>query len=212
MAAEARPMSPCDGDETMNLIRLADLPQSPWRNGGGVTREIARGPAGGAPVWRLSRADVARDGPFSAFPGMTRILTVVEGAGLSLTGPWGRLDALRWRPVRFDGGLEVSARLTSGPVSPLNLMFDSRFCAADVRLSTGPQRRDLTPTGGRRFAVHCLLGEVALGGGDRLGPGDTALMADERRRLTLGTDGAALLVTLDLPPQIDASSPRIAPR
>ena len=48
----------------------------PWKNGGGVTTEIAKD--GSEPfLWRASRAQVASDGPFSYFPGYDRILIIL---------------------------------------------------------------------------------------------------------------------------------------
>ena len=53
-------------------VLLSDVKASPWKNGGGVTREIAKGAAAGPDDdwgWRISIAEVERDGPFSTFPG-----------------------------------------------------------------------------------------------------------------------------------------------
>ena len=59
----------------MRVLRAADYPRMPWKNGGGETAEILVEPAG-APLdsfdWRLSMARVAADGPFSLFPGVER--------------------------------------------------------------------------------------------------------------------------------------------
>jgi len=47
-----------------------------WKNGQGITHEIAREPAlGDAFLWRLSIAEVAADGDFSLFPGADRTIT-----------------------------------------------------------------------------------------------------------------------------------------
>ena len=35
--------------------------------------------------WRFSLAEIAADGPFSTFPHVDRLLTVVAGAGIALT-------------------------------------------------------------------------------------------------------------------------------
>ena len=53
----------------------------PWKNGGGVTRELLRLPAGSGDDWtlRISVADIAADGPFSPFPGITRWFAVLTG-------------------------------------------------------------------------------------------------------------------------------------
>ena len=53
---------------TLSLIRGADLVAAPWKNGGGVTREVAAFPSHARLnyfVWRVSIADVAQAGPFS---------------------------------------------------------------------------------------------------------------------------------------------------
>ncbi len=52
-------MNTCAGP----VIRYQDVPDSPWRNGRGRTREIRRGDG-----WRLSIATIAAAGEFSRFP------------------------------------------------------------------------------------------------------------------------------------------------
>ena len=57
----------------------------PWRNGAGVTREIAREPAQGEHfAWRLSLASLQGDGPFSSYTGYQRCVALVEGRGFRL--------------------------------------------------------------------------------------------------------------------------------
>jgi len=118
----------------MRLIRPADFRTQPWKNGGGITHEIARADRGGRLLWRLSIAEVASDGPFSAFPGLSRILTVIEGAGLYLDTPGGRLDALPLAPLAFSGDLPVQSRLIGGPIRDFNLIYDGRHLQASVTL------------------------------------------------------------------------------
>ncbi|MBS0193963.1 MAG: HutD family protein [Proteobacteria bacterium] len=65
-----------------------------WRNGGGWTREIASGRmpvesvATSMPTgdwdWRLSIAEIERDGPFSEFAGCDRVLVLLSGNGMRL--------------------------------------------------------------------------------------------------------------------------------
>ena len=52
---------------TPRLIALAATPPQPWRNGGGVTRELLAWPAGGGWQVRVSVAEIEADGPFSPF-------------------------------------------------------------------------------------------------------------------------------------------------
>ena len=71
----------------MRLLAARDRLAKPWKNGGGVTRDVAIAPPdAGLDTfdWRISFADVASDGPFSPFPDIDRTLTVVDGEGLAL--------------------------------------------------------------------------------------------------------------------------------
>lgn len=109
----------------MRLLRAADRIATPWRNGGGVTREVAAWPPGAgldAFDWRVSLADVAADGPFSAFPGVDRVLTVIAGDGLVLEIDGRPAPLAPGAPLAFPGEAVVEARLTAGPIRDLNVM------------------------------------------------------------------------------------------
>ena len=98
-----------------------------WKNGGGVTREIAASPPDAGMddfLWRVSLAEVGADGPFSAFPDVDRTLTVVEGAGMDLTvGGARQLVNTRYIPRDFRGDVPTDCRLLDGPVVNLNVMW-----------------------------------------------------------------------------------------
>lgn len=119
------------------VLRGADLVVSPWKNGGGVTREIAAAAPnadGGASLdafaWRVSVADVAQAGPFSRFAGVDRTLVLLEGAGMLLHGTGDENDGDTQthtlnRPLdiaRFRGEASIDARLIDGPTRDFNLM------------------------------------------------------------------------------------------
>lgn len=109
------------------LIRAADLVASPWKNGGGVTREIAVYPPGStldAFVWRVSVADVSAPGLFSRFEGIDRTLVLLLGAGMTLTAADGApllLDAPLAR-ADFAGETAIYASLHDGPTRDFNVM------------------------------------------------------------------------------------------
>lgn len=84
--------------------------------------------------WRLSIADVDGGGPFSHFPGMTRILTVIEGASISLTVDDTVEELEKHRPFEFDGGAETSAALPHGPIRDLNLIARTDTIVANVSI------------------------------------------------------------------------------
>jgi environmental stress-induced protein Ves len=111
----------------IRLFSAAERPVVPWRNGGGITREIAARPEGAGMDdfdWRVSLAEVGADGPFSAFPDVDRTLTLVEGAGMDLTvGGERRLVDVRHVPQDFRGDVPTDCRLLSGPVVNLNVMW-----------------------------------------------------------------------------------------
>ncbi|CAN7230292.1 HutD/Ves family protein [Caulobacter sp. LjRoot300] len=120
----------------MRILRAADRVATPWKNGGGVTREVAAWPPGAgldAFDWRVSLADVAADGPFSTFPGVDRILTVIAGDGLVLEidGQGVRLEPRA--PLAFPGKAAVAARLPAGPVRDLNVMVRRGAWTATVQ-------------------------------------------------------------------------------
>ena len=111
----------------MRLIDFADLPATPWKNGGGVTRELACYPPGASFddfLWRVSIADVSKSGPFSTFPGIDRIIALLEGEGMDLQFEDGESHALTepCRPFRFRGEDRLHAELAA-PSRDFNLML-----------------------------------------------------------------------------------------
>lgn len=127
---------------SIQRILVSDIAATPWKNGGGVTREIATGPSPGAGAhpgadwgWRISLAEVAQDGPFSIFPDTDRIIAVIDGAGMDLVRPDGSILALDlYRPVRFDGEAPLAGRLRRGPVRDLNAMVRRGQFAAEMQI------------------------------------------------------------------------------
>ena len=114
----------------MEIIRYADLRPQPWRNGGGVTRELASHPQAasaqdGAWDWRVSIAEITKAGEFSAFPGMERVLTVIEGELLLLTVDGAEHPLERYRPFRFGGEAMSHGALPTGDIRNLNVITRS---------------------------------------------------------------------------------------
>jgi environmental stress-induced protein Ves len=110
----------------MEIIRFADLKPEPWRNGGGVTRQVASYPeaasADGSWDWRVSIADVSKAGDFSPFPGMERVLTVIDGELLLLTVDGAEHPLEKYRAFRFPGGASTYASLPTGDIRDLNVI------------------------------------------------------------------------------------------
>lgn len=111
----------------MEIIRFADIRPEPWRNGGGVTRELASHPKAasaqdGAWDWRVSIADVSKAGDFSNFPGMERVITIIDGELMLLTVDGSEHPLEKYRPFRFSGEAASSATLPTGDVRDLNII------------------------------------------------------------------------------------------
>ncbi|AXE77388.1 HutD family protein [Streptomyces atratus] len=183
---------------TARVLRAADRTATPWKNGGGVTREIAAYPEG-APMdafaWRVSLADVSEDGPFSSFPGVDRTLTVVEGAGMDLMvgGEHHIVDEPYW-PHDFPGDQETDGRLLGGPVVNVNVMCRRGRTSAAVAVVRGTVRLS-APPGGAALAIALEDGAVLDGSDIELDCYDALLTRDESAGV-LRTHGWALLVTL----------------
>ena len=109
------------------IIRLADCPPQPWKNGLGSTREIAVHPATAGIddfVWRVSIAEVDSAAPFSRFPGIDRQIVLLDGAGFTMTMDDSRRHELTrpFEPFAFPGEADVAVALAGGPTRDFNLM------------------------------------------------------------------------------------------
>jgi uncharacterized protein len=115
---------------------LRELAAQPWKNGAGLTREVARG--GLDPVafdWRLSVAEVDRDAPFSAFPGIDRCIVLLSGGGMRLASANGNVDHCLTEPLAplyFSGDLQLAATLVGGASIDFNVMTRRGRLRADV--------------------------------------------------------------------------------
>lgn len=133
----------------MSLHRFCvdELVATPWKNGGGVTREIVCQPAPAGPGavvsdfdWRVSIAHIAQDGPFSAFPGVDRIITLLSGAGVHLHSADAALDHRLDTPLvpfAFAGELPIHARLLAGDCQDFNVMTRRAVCSAALDVVRG---------------------------------------------------------------------------
>ncbi|AIY41417.1 hypothetical protein LT85_2259 [Collimonas arenae] len=127
----------------MKLIQFEDLPATRWKNGGGITRELYSYPAASTFdnfVWRVSIADVSQSGAFSSFPGVDRIITLLEGEGMQLLDDSGNHALLSLlQPHRFRGEAQISARLEGGACQDFNLMLRRGAAIGAVEIWRGDQ-------------------------------------------------------------------------
>ena len=145
---------------------LRDIRPQPWKNGAGLTREIAASPPeAGAGVfdWRISIAEVERDGPFSAFPGIDRSIVLLRGGGMLLASADGRLAHRLDRPHQpfsFPGDLALAATLLAGPTTDFNVMAHRGAWRAEVVPIDGAAEL----AGGDAGLLLCSTGEWLVEG------------------------------------------------
>lgn len=180
------------------IVRFAELPVVPWRNGGGVTREVAVGGSGSDPRdfhWRISIADVNAPGPFSPFPGVDRVITLVEGTRMDLV-----IDGVEHvlglhEPLSFDGASQTSCTLPAGPTRDLNVMTHRNRQSAAVAIMDLSETRPIAVGGGQVLVL--LTGSAVVegvdGSRDELHPLDAVCPRGVHRRLVVGTGRVAVV-------------------
>lgn len=125
---------------TLHRFTVTDLPAMPWKNGGGVTREIVCLPPGAGINdfdWRVSIAHIASDGPFSAFPGVDRIITLLSGGGVHLLSEGAEVDHRLDTPLvpfAFAGEAPIHAHLLAGDCHDFNVMTRRSVCTTSLQV------------------------------------------------------------------------------
>ena len=187
------------------VIAANEYRRERWKNGTGWTREILRVPDQADWDWRLSIAEIERDGPFSVFPGVDRELVLIHGNGLRLRFSDGEVCELQppHGRLRFAGEREVVSELLDGPTHDFNLMWRRDAVEAELlhRPLVGPMLFFTEP--GVTWAIHLLAGQAKFDQASELPPlwaGDTALLMDgeERGRYALEGGGELLAIKLKL--------------
>jgi uncharacterized protein len=196
---------------TCKPLPAADRVPQPWRNGGGVTCEIAREPHPHPRreddfLWRVSLAEVASPGPFSLFAGHRRLIAVISGQGMTLRRTVAQTVEERivlepWRVFCFEGSDRVEGELPLGAVRDFNVIFDATRMRATLSFHQGPRPLTLNSA----VAIVCNAGplpvswECASQKGELRHLDALHLRADSAR-FDLAAGGRVALVTLeDLP-------------
>lgn len=180
---------------SMQFFSSRALPAAPWKNGGGTTQEVLCWPPGAGIdsfAWRISIAQIASSGPFSAFAGIDRLITLLGGDGVHLQAADGSVDHLLQhclQPFAFSGDVALDCQLLGGPSQDLNVMTRRGRVQAQVTIHQGGSLQ-LTSAQG-------ML--LARAGSWRLPAHASALTAG-------GDDGLYWTAALGEPLQLEASS------
>jgi uncharacterized protein len=180
----------------IRLLRAADRTAMAWRNGGGVTREVAIGPAGASLDsfdWRVSIAEVREAGPFSVFAGVDRMIVILEGR-LALTFDDRAVElATDSAPFPFPGDDMCAAKPLGRPVTDLNVMVRRGHAVAQVERIA---QATTLMTAKTMLVVASAPTSVRLGGQElSLQPSDAALIEDPAEP-QLSLSGAACVIRI----------------
>lgn len=139
---------------------VGTLPIEPWRNGGGITRTLHHRQTDGRTAWRVSIADITRNGAFSTFPGLDRRSVLIDGQRVLLRG-----EQLAWAlesvgsTAAYPGELELSAELQGDSARLFNCMVDRERASMTLEVGSGP--RGTLPTDGDTTLI-VLQGRVDI--------------------------------------------------
>lgn len=184
------------------FIDVRRLASQRWKNGAGLTRELAVEPIGATAEgfeWRISVAEITRDGPFSAYPQVDRCITLLRGAGMTLRSSDGsvnrRLDRVG-EPFSFSGDVPVEAKLIGGASEDLNVMARRGRHRAEVTSLTTRCELAAAPAG----LLLCIAGRWRCAGRDEaLEAGQALLWRQGMPAITVepaATHGHAMAVQL----------------
>lgn len=185
---------------TFDRLPAANRRPVPWKNGGGVTIEIAADPPGAGFDdfdWRVSMAEISADGPFSVFPGVDRVLAVLDGRfRLAVAGLAPAELTPASAPLQFPGDVPSFAELLTPKARDLNVMVRrGRISAEVVRLAISGEHT--LPLTGRQTLLLVSDGELAIAArGLVLGRWDAVLIQSPAvLALTAGPAATAYCVT-----------------
>ncbi|HWT14156.1 MAG TPA: HutD family protein [Patescibacteria group bacterium] len=190
------------------LIHYRELEPVPWKNGLGLTREIALVASATNATgfrFRLSRAVIDAQAPFSKYPGVRRWLVLARGGAIEL-----RFDG---QPVRqldrvgdlcaFSGDDVVEGVPLDGASEDFNLMLADPLLDAEVLVRPLVGSMILHQPAGSWLILHLLDGHAHLQGERAtLAAGDT-LWSDpgEQDRIAARIDGGGMALILRIAPR-----------
>jgi uncharacterized protein len=169
----------------------------PWKNGGGITTEIAVYPEGsglGDFDWRVSVADVTSQGPFSRFPGCERTIMLLEGSGMILDAGSNRNIELRqaFQPHRFSGDWDIVGKLLGGPVRDFNLIVRRGRAWGELEVLSVTDRLQIAAPDGGTLIAHVLSGNLTDASRGE------SLMADHDLSLAPASSEPALIAVVSI--------------
>lgn len=179
----------------IRFIPQSSLVEGRWRNGQGVSWEIASYKEEGAAdfSWRFAKARIDNDVPFSIYPGMDRIFMMIEGEGMDLEFEEGKvLQVLeKFVPHEFSCDVPLVCKLRGGPSLDLNL-FTARGqwrAECEVVIIDGKLQFNFQ---NQIIIIHALEG-ICTVGDQILATGDTVII-EGKSSIECGGQNAKLYI------------------
>ncbi|TWC14846.1 hypothetical protein FBY06_102330 [Pseudomonas sp. SJZ085] len=183
----------------IKVLRAADYPRMPWKNGGGSTEEITRDAGTGLEGfgWRLSIADIGESGGFSTFAGYERVISVLQGDGMTLNVDGRTTRALHpLDAFAFSGESHVHCTLLGGPIRDFNLIYAPQRYRARVQWLKDEQRffseAGTVLVFSAAASLHAKVGEPDVD----LGLYDCLQLSGNTGLLEISTDGQCCVIEL----------------
>jgi environmental stress-induced protein Ves len=187
------------------ILRSVEYVARPWKNGGGTTRDIATSPAGASLdtfAWRLSLAQVDRDGPFSRFDNVDRTLVLLSGA-MTLHESDRRIPLVRNQPFAFAGERAIQAMVGGGATLDFNVMTRRGRASHATRHVSFSNRSSIEANVGSTIAIFALERGLILDG-EQLDVHDTAIIDAGPVSVATAAESVAALVIeiIDIHPNV----------
>src|SRR5688572_185634 len=177
------------------ILRSVDYVARPWKNGGGTTRDIAVSPPGASLDtfdWRLSLAQVDRDGPFSRFDNVDRTIVLLSGA-MTLHERDRRIDLARNEPFAFAGERAIEATVAGGSTLDFNVMTRRARASHTARRESFSRQGHMETRAGSTVVLFALESGLIVDG-EELDVHDTVIITAQRISVATAADSAAALV------------------
>lgn len=184
-----------------SLIPFEQFKIMRWKNGAGVTAEIAIEPADAKLddedfEWRLSSARIEGENTFSKFPGYDRLLTVLSGPGLLLNSE----ELGPFEMYSFPGEEIIECSLIEGPVEDLGIIFKRSRYRCSMKILIVENSKSLKVEGGVQFFMP-LAQEVQIFGETLQAP--DFLRIDDAQDIEISSQGTtAHLIWISIHPTL----------
>ncbi len=147
---------------TLKHFEEGHYKSEPWKNGKGETTVIAQDEKN--PFrWRLSRALLKEDGPFSSYPEYERSITVIKGGPVTLSHKEKKGRLLHeFTTYTFDGAFETSAVLKSLAVD-FNVFALKEKSKASLYSAFLKRKAEMQfPLNGTEHFIYCVEGVIDI--------------------------------------------------